>query len=571
MTQTVSPISRRNALACIAGAAALPNAHAPVPTNVTLEISLEAERRHPDPFHQVVLDVLFTDPAGRTRTVPAFWAGGRQWKARYASPLPGTHTWISRCTDRTDDGLHGRSGEVELVPYRGENPLYRHGPLRAAAGRRHLEHLDGTPFLWLGDTWWMGLCHRLTFPEEFARLTADRVAKGFNVVQLVAGLYPDMFPFDPRGANEAGFPWETDYARIRPEYFNAADDRIRHLVENGISPCIVGAWGYFIQWMGAEKLCAHWRYLIARWGSMPVTWCTAGEANLPWYQASNFPSDDRAQVKEWTKVIRYLRSTDPFRRPLTIHPTAISRYTARNATEDENLLDWDMLQTPHGQREAVATTVKAVRDSVTAKPVMPVINGEAAYEKLMDRIGSEWTRAMFWLCMTNGAKGHTYGANGIWQLNRPGRPHGPSPTKGSPPPTKGSPPTGYGTITWEEAMRLPGSTHMGIGRRLFASLPWTKLEPVFGGAVWDEEAAADTLTGPQTCGIGDRLRIVYALDPKSVRMLGLRPAARYRVRLFDPVTGDRTAAEAKLSTPQGELVVPPPSHGHDWVILAERG
>jgi hypothetical protein len=42
------------------------------------------------------------------------------------------------------------------------------------------------------------------------------------------GLYPDMFPFDPRGANEAGFPWEADYARIRPAYFDAADARLRH-------------------------------------------------------------------------------------------------------------------------------------------------------------------------------------------------------------------------------------------------------------------------------------------------------------------------------------------------------
>ena len=41
----------------------------------------------------------------------------------------------------------------------------------------------------------------------------------------------DMHAFDPRGANEAGFPWETNYARIRPEYFDAADQRLRHLIE----------------------------------------------------------------------------------------------------------------------------------------------------------------------------------------------------------------------------------------------------------------------------------------------------------------------------------------------------
>jgi hypothetical protein len=77
---------------------------------------------------------------------------------------------------------------------------------------------------------------------------------------------------------------------------------------------------------------------------------------------------------------------------------------------------------------------------------------------------------MFWLCLANGAAGHTYGANGIWQCNRPGQPHGPSPTAGSPP-------TGYGAIPWNEAMHLPGSTQVGLGKKLFERYPWPKFEP----------------------------------------------------------------------------------------------
>ena len=59
-----------------------------------------------------------------------------------------------------------------------------------------------------------------------------------------------MPAFDPRGANEAGFPWEKDYARIRPEYFNQADQRLFYLVDQGFVPCIVGAWGYHLPWLG---------------------------------------------------------------------------------------------------------------------------------------------------------------------------------------------------------------------------------------------------------------------------------------------------------------------------------
>ncbi len=463
------------ALACLLAppVAAAEKVESRTQTNVPVEIQFDAARRYADPFHDVKLDLVATEPNGTERRVPAFWAGGSTWKARYASPNFGLHRWRSESNQADDAGLTGRSGTIQIRTYEGTNELLLHGPIRVAADHRHFEHADGTPLFWLGDTWWMGLCQRLRWPEDFQRLAADRKAKGFNVVQIVAGLYPDMHPFDERGANEAGFPWEKDYTRIRPEYFDRADERLWHLVDQGITPCLVGAWGYFMPWMGVEKLDAHWRYLIARYGSWPVVWCAAGEANLNWYQAAGFPRDDREQVHGWTDVLRSIRQTDPWRRPLTIHPTAINKYTSRHATDDPALLDFDMLQTPHGQGEAVSITIQAMRESYAAQPTMPVINGEAAYEKLGDSLPTEWTRTMFWLCMTGGAAGHTYGANGIWQVNRKGQPHGNSPTGGN-----------YGQIAWDEAMNLPGSTQMAIGKKFFESLPWTELVPMPESVRW---------------------------------------------------------------------------------------
>ena len=131
-----------------------------------VEITFTASQDYRDAFHEVTLDVLFETPQGRTLKVPAFWAGGRVWKVRYASPAVGTHRWRSVCSVPADRGLHGLTGTVTVEPYRGENPLYLHGPMRVAADRRHFEHLDGTPFFWLGDTWWMGLCQRLHWPRR---------------------------------------------------------------------------------------------------------------------------------------------------------------------------------------------------------------------------------------------------------------------------------------------------------------------------------------------------------------------------------------------------------------------
>ena len=213
-------------------------------------------------------------------------------------------------TTRTTPACTASRARSRFRPYTGDNPLFKHGPVRVAADKRHFEYADGTPFFWLGDTWWMGLSHRLHWPEDFKQLAADRKQKGFNVVQIVAGLYPDMPPFDPRGANEAGFPWEKDYTRIRPEYFDAADRRLRYLVDQGISPCLVGAWGYFMPWMGVAKVKAHWRYLIARYGAWPMVWCAAGEANLPYYLAKGFPVR-RSRASAWLDRGAAIRSARP--------------------------------------------------------------------------------------------------------------------------------------------------------------------------------------------------------------------------------------------------------------------
>ena len=48
-----------------------------------------------DPFTDLTLDILVTDPEGEERRVPAFWSGESVWRVRYASPKLGIHTWRS--------------------------------------------------------------------------------------------------------------------------------------------------------------------------------------------------------------------------------------------------------------------------------------------------------------------------------------------------------------------------------------------------------------------------------------------------------------------------------------------
>ena len=181
--------------------------------NHMTEWSYRSGTAYDDPFNDVELDVVITAPDGRASRVPAFWAGDGTWRVRYASPQVGLHRFVTACSVTSDEALHGQEGAVAVRPYAGDQPLYMHGPLRVAADGRHLQHADGTPFFWLGDTWWMGLCERLRWPHDVRTLTADRSAKGFTVAQIVAGLYPDMPAFDPRGANEGGYPLKKSGGR----------------------------------------------------------------------------------------------------------------------------------------------------------------------------------------------------------------------------------------------------------------------------------------------------------------------------------------------------------------------
>jgi hypothetical protein len=510
-----------------------------------------ASRPHASP-DELELDVIFRGPSGEHR-VPAYWAGGSEWRVRFAAPAPGRYNYATVCSDPADTGLHGRTGTLDTAPYNGANPLVLQGAPRVASDRRHFEHEDGTPFFWLADTWWMGLCQRFQWPADFQQLTADRAAKGFTVVQIVAGLYPDMPAFDPRGANEAGFPWEKDYARINPAYFDMADLRIQHLVSRGLVSCIVGCWGYFLQWMGATKMKRHWRYLVARWGAYPVVWCLAGEGAMPYYLSTAKERDSAEQKQGWTELARYVRSVDPYRRLITIHPSR----SARECVADPSVLDFDMLQTGHGDRQSAPNTVRTLTASYAAQPRMPVIDGEVCYEGIMEASRQEVQRFYFWACVLSGAAGHTYGANGIWQVNRREQPFGPSPHGRS-----------WGDIPWEEAARLPGATHIARSKALLMRYPWWRFEPhpEWVDPHWDEK----NYWMPFAAGIPGELRVIFLptlWNPPQVK--SLEPGA-WRGFFFDPRTGRDIPIPEVAPDASGTWQSPIPPVVADWVLVLDR-
>jgi hypothetical protein len=553
-----------------------------------VEWTIDSRTPYVDPFNDVDVDVVFNKDAVTWR-VPAFWRGGQHWTVRFSPPAPGEYSFHLESSDSANPDLNGHAGKITFLPYTGKNPLLRHGMLRVSANGRYFEFHDGTPFYWLGDTWWSGLSDRLPW-DGFKKLTSDRKAKGFTVIQIVAGLIPpeELAPVDPGFSNEGGPVWDSQFRRINPKYFDYADRRIRYLLDQGLIPAIVGAWGPLLEKTGIEVLKKHWRYVIARYGAYPAFWIVGGEIFDPSEENSKlFPDSFRYMfTRGWTNLTRYVRDTDPYHHPMSVHeaPPPFDY-----PVQDESLTDFDLFQSSHFGWGSIAAEV-AQMDTHYARTsvVKPTVEGEVGYERLGEIHLQDFQRAAFWLSMLNGAAGHTYGANGVWE----------SYTATAPLQR-----LRYSFLTWQEGMVLPGSYQVGIGAKLLRQYRWWDFAPhpewVAGGGTTlltphkeingfdlgrgvlrvdgDDMEGLDKATEvdypggewashngnfrlPYAAGIPHEVRFVYVptrlifSPPPAPTILNLEIGVRYRAFFWDPTSGTRIDLGIVDRPPPGAVI-----------------
>jgi len=509
------------------------------------EASWETTKEYNNPFSEVEVNVVFEREDNKW-IVPAFWAGDNKWTVRFAPPVIGEYTYYPESSDKGNPDFIGRKQSFKVIPYQGKNALLKHGFLKISKNKRFFEHADGTAFLWLGDTWWKGLCKRMTW-EGFQELTADRKTKGFNVVQIVCGPYPDEDMMEARWENEGGKPYDLiDFSLMNPAYFDYADRRIKHLVDNGIVPVIVGGWGRpqgggrsTLDQVGFEGFKRHWRNIIARYGAYPSIWMVGGEV--------------KDSYGPWSELAEYIKDTDPYNHILCYHAPG----HPRKMLKDNSMFDFDMLAIGHNGMETVNRTFDLMKSCFEMSPKRPVLCGEACYEGHMQTNFQYIQRHMFWSFMLSGAAGHTYGAAGVWQASIEGDP-GITPV--------------YDLTTWKEGMNYPGSTQLGIGKKLLEKYPWSQFE---SHPEWVEE-------GSFAAGIPGEVRIIYMPRRNIYNWSGpvvknLDPSVNWQVFYFDPATGrkfDQGIIKA-IAGPKNETNdpaefqenVPSPQ---DWVLVLEK-
>ena len=517
------------------------------------ETSFTSTKSYNNPFVDVQVDVLFSKDDKEWK-IPAFWDGENVWKVRFAAPETGIFLYRVVSSDKSNKSLNGKEQSLKVTEYTGDNKLYKHGMIGISEDRRHFAQADGTPFFWLGDTWWKNLSKRLTW-DGFRELTADRKEKGFSIIQIVAGPYPDEGPFEPSWENEGGFMYKTqDFTVLNPEYWKYADRRLQHLVDVELVPAIVGAWGRAdcdaMKHVGVEGLKRHWRYLIARYGAYPVMWILAGELQ----------NESKWGVGPWGEVGRYVKDIDPYKHPITTH-TGGGR---RGNPEDDLIISYDMVGGNHNENIAIGSALDIFKTAYGKEPIMPVLIGETCYEGHMQQGFGDVQRHIFWQYMLSGAAGHTYGAAGVWSASVEGDPGVASGAFG------GS--KVYDWTTWREGMNYPGSFQLGLGKKLLEKYPWWRFEP---HPEW----------APSNCfaaGIPGEVRFIYLprrdiYNWEGPLIKNFESGIDWHVYYFDPATGRKFdqgifSTQQKKETNMMESIefkrdVPSPQ---DWILVFER-
>ena len=505
------------------------------------------------------LSAEVTDPENKTRKLFSFLGGDNKIHFRYSSPVSGTHTVKIFNPDGT---FNGKSEEITVTPYSGENSLYQHGPIKVSDNNKHFIHNDGKPFFYLADTWWYALTKRIQMGDGFEDVIADRVEKGFNAIQLCVGMYPEMLWHDEVGVNEAGYPWTEDMSEINPAYFDEADRKIQCIVEAGLVPFIVGSWGHHAFVLGTENMNKHWKNIIARWSAYPVMWCLSGEATQQ--LCKNRPGEPPVEFYDyvpiirqiWTDIGRYVRANDPFNRLITMH----SRNYGTSDVLDESILDFDCLQTGHSAYNSMLGTIQICKTACERRR-MPVINDEVCYEGICGSSGADIIRYSFLVSFCIGTIGHGYGANGIWQMNTPEAPFYNPRNKLS-----------WGNTTWKDAYKLPGSRQAGNIKKLIEKLDWWNFRP---HPEWlEKHCNYENLDNNFACG-SDETRFIFApfLGKTLIGALLMKKLEKnvdYYTYLYNPIDHELIDCGITNADERGECRTPMVTLIQDWVVVMSK-
>ncbi len=496
------------------------------------EISLKAD--HKQNGRPSYLEAVFTGSQGETFKSPGFTDDGVIFHLRAAFPSAGTWKWKSVCSDQGDKGLHNRTGKVEVKPYTGDNPLYKHGDLRVSKDKRYLVYADGTPFLWIGETGWR-MTQQSTM-DEWRYYIDTRAAQKFTEIQI-----------SPRGVSKKP-ETELEEVSFRPDntpdpaFWQDLEAKVRYANDKGIAILMVG-----ISKDWSDKF-------LKNPANQPFETYITGR--LAPYMVLFSPSFDQSYMKGNDSVAVELKKFTTHL--VTQH--AGTNYDANLAYRNALSVDFCGMQSGHHggnlQRAYNAARLWTL-DMWNGTPVKPVIDIEAMYDAYGDNSGKKWrekdVRRLGWIAWLSGSMGYTYGAGdvppkvpigagGVWRFNRDS--------------------TAYDY--WRKAIFWRSAAQMTVMHDFFKSIDWWKLAPSHGIIL--NQAENDTLKMVASSVTGKNMILVYLPDNPVVKLDLRSMTGTITGRWFNTVTGKYTPVSSPMS-PSGMVSFKRPEGWEDALLI----
>lgn len=567
------------------------------------EHTLTTSQAHP--WDAFPVTATFTHSSGVALQVDGFYngvnAGGQQlWVIRFAPTLPGVWNWS---TSSGDPNLRASGSLQAVAPTPAQlaaNPnLHGHIRVQTSGPRagRYFVYADGTPFFWLGDTLWEMNSLRVgvgggEYPNRnFYTWLNDRKAKGFTVVQT------QFFFINQR--NEGGYlfldntmsPGNGNFARLNAEHAKYLDVRIRALHDSGLVIAAHPSWlsGYKLSVADAERLS---RYFLARYGAYNLIWSLSGEYQYKYPGTNNFDDGSSGGVWqlcweygadrpnsgcEWNRLGEAVQRYNAYRHPVSVHPSGRAgwndpiewgerahRQSSSGEFHTRSWLDHNWLQTGHWPDSLRFVFQRVVQDYALT-PVKPIVHSEGFYENIRaEGATPAHIRWQAWTALLNGAAGHTYGADGVWQFYDPAAPAG----------QQGARP--YNGTTGLNALNAPGSSQLKHVRDFFANNAWWTLEPRrewlrVNGAAPALPTGTD-LSAPHLAAAAGSLYVAYLPAGNSGRTIRLTNlgTTNYHAQALNPRTGALSNLNGgnPITPINGEWTIPASVYAdnNDWVI-----
>ncbi len=434
------------------------------------EVSFKSSSSSANPYVQFItegkaayLSAAFTgvsgECTGKTLIIPGFWDGNDNWKIRFAPPLPGTWKYITSSEDRK---LNGKRGQVTVTPCSEEEKKQiptRRGFIIVNNNEerkgRYFTYTDGTPCLWIADTWWDWTNRRIKF-ESFSKLVETRVEQGYNIGQLF---------FAGNGWGRESSLLDESYRIPDIEQIRKVEKMIGYANSKGMTVWIHAWWSRegINKSIGEENFTRWWRYVVHRLHAYNVIWVLAGEYNMNNY--GGFP------LEFWNRLGETVKAEDPYNRITSAHPTPpmwqggaeAPQWSTAEAVHNQAWLDYNQSQTGHA-RWCNELTPDIITRAYNMNPAKPVVVTEPWYEFIEGNPTAMNIRFGAWSAVMSGAAGQTYGGGHIWRVHLPERPTG-----------VGSWP--MDTSFSNNTMLYPGAVSVGFMGKYLRNLQWWKLEP----------------------------------------------------------------------------------------------